>query len=114
MSKKLPIFGKLGDEWLDGPFRDFDNGTIQGLAHVHAGVADVLAIVAKTPGYGDGGRFLDALKRSYATVRVWSVTNPDMAAMLRRRGFVESQERHLDDELAETAFVYHKPTEGAV
>jgi hypothetical protein len=111
MSQKRAIFGKLGEAWLGGPFRAYDTGTVQGLACVREGTADVLAIVAKTEGRGDGGRFLDALTRNYAQVRVWAITNPALQAMLFRRGFYESMERHLEGEELEWAMVWRKPTQ---
>jgi hypothetical protein len=110
MSKKPAIFGKLGPVWLDGPFREYDNGTVQGLVAVEGKCADVLAIVVKTPAHGDGGRFLAALQRNYERVRIWAVQNPTLGAMLTRRGFAVSLERHLDGEELEPAYVWQKPT----
>jgi hypothetical protein len=108
MSKKPAIFGKLGQPWLEGPFREYDTRTVQGLASVSGKCADVLAIVVKTPAHGDGGRFLEALQRNYETVRIWAVENPTLRSMLTRRGFVVSLERHLEGEELEIAYVWQK------
>ena len=44
-------------------------------------------IEAVTPGSGDVGRFLDSLPGKFKEARIPNVINPQLVAMLQRRGF---------------------------
>lgn len=65
-------------------------------------------IIAKNPGRGDCGRWLDSLPRE-VTIKVPGVMNRKLAGMLERRGFVVEVE--WADEFQERVEVYVRRAE---
>lgn len=81
------------------PAYDFGTGflgywtdTMHGLAKVDGDRIDLLVIIAHRPGRGDCGRFLAALMAAYSTIVVHETYSDELAAMLLRRGFVETHD----------------------
>lgn len=89
-----PVVGELRPYRNCPTFDEFITETMQGLVRVSHDRRriDVLSIIAHERGAGHGGRFIAALKQHYDTVAFWEITNPDLAAMLRRRGFVDTMD----------------------
>jgi hypothetical protein len=82
-----PVIGELFPFMPGDWFEAFDVETVHGLALVRDRRLDLLSIVARNPGQGDGGRFLAACMAAYDVVGVWELLNPELEAMLERRGF---------------------------
>ena len=71
----------------------------------HDGAIYIPFIAADTPGNGDVSRFLDSLPTD-VTIRVPCVINRILAAALKRRGFVETQE--YAEEVGEWVEIYER------
>lgn len=81
--RPLPTRGVSGS----ADFDEFETDAIVGLARVDGEAIDILSVLAKEPGQGDGGRLIDALTANYAHVRFLHVMSHHFTGMLTRRGF---------------------------
>lgn len=90
----FPVIGELRP-WvlatiypeLDAGFDQFRTPTMGGLAKVIGARLDLLSLDAHRPGHGDCGRFLAECQNAYEEIRVLFIMNPQLDAMLKRRGF---------------------------
>lgn len=109
MSKFAPVVGKLGPQYMGGPFRTFDTGKMNGLACRGGERVDLLAIVAKHPGRGDTTAFIDALQRTYGLVIIWQVQNERMLRILHKAGFVPGKMAAGESGLLEDVYKWESP-----
>lgn len=90
MSQHAPILGKLGPEYMGGPFRAFDTGLVRGLAVRDGRHLQFLVLLAHHPNHGETGTLLVECQRVYDQITVWEVLNPILERLLYKRGFVRS------------------------
>lgn len=110
MSKFVPVIGKLGPEYMGGPFRTFDTGKVNGLAcHVSEKRVDLLAIVAKYPGRGDTTAFIDAMQKTYGLIIIWQVQDERMLRILHKAGFKPGKMDAGDAGLLEDVYKWEVP-----
>ncbi len=109
MSKYAPVVGKLGPQWMGGPFRPFDNGTVHGLAVTVGDAIDVLAIVVHRPGRGDGHRFVAELQKHYRTVTIWETRSQKLRMILESSGFTSQRRAVGDSGLLEEVLAWECP-----
>lgn len=81
---------------------------IEGYVVEDGGAFYIPVIIARNPGRGDCGRWLDSLPRD-RTIKVPGVMSRRLAGMLERRGFVV--EREWADEFQEMVEVYVRRAE---
>jgi hypothetical protein len=74
-------------------FRRFESGCgIDGLAHVHDGTIEFLAIHASEEGKGQFRTFMEQLKSAYPRIRIWAVMNPLLDRVLEKYGFISGND----------------------
>lgn len=110
MSRHAPVLGRLGGEYMGGPFRTFDTGTVHGLAAREREHLQLLVLVARTPNAGHVGALLEACQRAYQCITIWEVMDDRLQAMLYRRGFVQDLRPAVGEDVADhVVFEWRRP-----
>lgn len=78
-------------------FKEFQQGSIEGLWLVDGRHIDILAVLSTSPGRGEFSKFLQSLMDRSDRIRFLHVENDHLRSMLRRRGFIECEWFHIDE-----------------
>ncbi len=86
-----PVFGKMRlnkwSELLNTDMREFNLGSIHGLARIVDRHVIILAVCSDDPGKGAFRLLISNLKNEYDCISVIQIFNPDLEIVLRRYGF---------------------------